>query len=90
MNRLPPTREDGEVRELTDADFKRMKPLREIDLAVVEAARNRGGRPKAEAPKVHIGFCLAADIVSAIKATGKGYAARVERVLRDALEPGKS
>jgi hypothetical protein len=46
------------------------------------------GRPKAEAPKVHIGFRLAADIVESIKATGRGYNARVEQALREALEMG--
>jgi uncharacterized protein (DUF4415 family) len=32
---------------------------------------------------------LAADVVEGIRATGKGYNARVERVLREALEQGK-
>ena len=39
-------------------------------------------------PKVHIGFRLAADVVEGIKATGKGYNARVEKVLRDAIAEG--
>ena len=38
---------------------------------------------------MHIGFRLAADVVSGIKATGRGYNARVEKVLRDALAKGK-
>ena len=64
-------------------------PLNKIDPDMAKAARNFGGRPKAEAPKAHIGFRLAADVVRGIKATGKGYNARVEKVLRDALEQGK-
>ncbi len=47
------------------------------------------GRPPAETPKVHIGFRLAADVVNGITATGRGYNARVEKVLRDALAKGK-
>jgi hypothetical protein len=47
------------------------------------------GRPPVETPKVHIGFRLAADVVNGIKATGRGYNARVEKVLRDALAKGK-
>jgi uncharacterized protein (DUF4415 family) len=39
-------------------------------------------------PKVHIGFRLAADVVEGIRATGKGYNARVEKVLREALTKG--
>jgi len=47
------------------------------------------GRPPVAAPKVHIGFRLAADVVQAIRATGRGYNARVEKVLRDALAKGE-
>ena len=47
------------------------------------------GRPPVAAPKVHIGFRLAADVVAGIRATGKGYNARVEKVLRDALAKGE-
>jgi hypothetical protein len=42
------------------------------------------GRPKATAPKVHIGFRLATDVVASLKASGRGYNARVERALREA------
>jgi uncharacterized protein (DUF4415 family) len=49
----------------------------------------QGGRPKLERPKIHVGFRLAADVVEGIKATGKGYNARVEQVLREALAQGK-
>ena len=41
------------------------------------------------APKVHIGFRLAADLVAGIRATGKGYNARIEKVMRDALAKGE-
>ena len=46
--------------------------------------RRKLGRPKAEAPKVHIGFRLASDVVASIKASGRGYNARVEQALREA------
>jgi uncharacterized protein (DUF4415 family) len=91
MNRPPLTDEDGEVRELTADDFKLMKPLADVEPGLAEAMqrmKNRGGRPKVETPKVHVGFRLAAEIVDGIKATGKGYNARVETVLRDALAKG--
>ena len=42
-----------------------------------------------DAPKKHVGFRLDATVVEGIKATGKGYNARVEDVLRDALAAGK-
>jgi uncharacterized protein (DUF4415 family) len=103
MKRRPLTDKDGEVRELTAEDFKGMRPLREVHPELIEAMqamRDRvskdrrpsehpgSGRSKAEQPKVRIGFRLAADVVKGVKATGKGYNARVEMILRDALAKG--
>jgi uncharacterized protein (DUF4415 family) len=47
-------------------------------------ALNKGCPPKAAAPKVHIGFRLAADVVENLKASGPGYNVRVEEALRAA------
>lgn len=77
--------EDGEISELTLADFRRMKPVRKVMPDLIEAAaafRKKVGRPKSEAPRVHIGFRLSADLVERIRATGPGYNARVEKALR--------
>ena len=52
----------------------------------VEAGR---GRPPVEQPKVHIGLRLSADVVKGVRATGPGYNARVDRVLREALAKGE-
>lgn len=85
--RPPLTDEEGEVRELTREDFKGMRPMREAMPEFIEAMkefRRKLGRPKAEAPKVHIGFRLASDVVASIKASGRGYNARVEQALRAA------
>ena len=85
--RPPLTDEEGEVRELTREDFRGMRPVREAMPELIEAMgdfRRKLGRPKAEAPKVHIGFRLASDVVASIKASGRGYNARVEQALRDA------
>jgi uncharacterized protein (DUF4415 family) len=85
--RPPLTDEDGEVRELTREDFRGMRPVREAMPELIEAMaefRRKLGRPKAEAPKIHIGFRLASDVVASIKASGPGYNARVEQALREA------
>jgi uncharacterized protein (DUF4415 family) len=85
--RPPLTDEEGEVRELTREDFRGMRPMREVQPEFIEAMeefRRKLGRPKAEAPKVHIGFRLASDVVASIKASGRGYNARVEQALRAA------
>jgi uncharacterized protein (DUF4415 family) len=92
----PLTDEEGEVRELTEEDFKSMRPIAEVDPGMLKAVaewRRKGGRPKSEAPKVHIGFRLAANLVASIKATGKGYNARVKKALSEAfmkIEPASS
>jgi uncharacterized protein (DUF4415 family) len=89
--RKPLTDEDGEVRELTAEDMKRFRPIQETDPGMLEAvaAFRRRGRPPVESPKVRMGFRLAADVVKGIRATGRGYNARVEKVLREALAEGK-
>jgi uncharacterized protein (DUF4415 family) len=47
-------------------------------------ALDKGGARKAEGPKVHIGFRLAADVVESVRASGAGYNVRVEQALRAA------
>ncbi len=83
--------DDGEVRELTEAEIGRFRPIQEIDPGMLEAVAEfrRRGRPPVDSPKVRIGFRLAPDVVRGIRATGRGYNARVETVLREALAEGK-
>ena len=85
----PPPADFDENPEWTEADFARAKPFKEGFPEQHSAWKNRGGRPPVESPKVHIGFRLAADVVEGVRATGKGYNARVEKVLREALANGR-
>ena len=82
------TDHDDDSPELTDADFARARPFPEM-FPELGRKKAQGGPPRPARTKVHVGFRLAADVVEGIKATGKGYNARVERVLREALEQGK-
>jgi uncharacterized protein (DUF4415 family) len=84
----PPPPEFEENPEWTEENFARARPFKEVHPEFY-AAWKKGGRPRVESPKVHIGFRLAADLVKSIRATGKGYNARVEKVLREALEQGR-
>jgi len=61
-----------------------MRLVREATPEAMAESRRQLGRPKAEAPKVHIGFRLAADVVESVRASGPGYNARVEQALRAA------
>jgi uncharacterized protein (DUF4415 family) len=66
MPKRPLTNKDGEVRPLTAEDFKHFRPIAEVDPGMIEAAEEfrRRGRPAiGDAPKLHIGFRLAADVV---------------------------
>ena len=80
---------DDDNPEWTEAEFARAVPFGEMFPEQARGLKSQGGRPRLERPKVHVGFRLAADVVEGIKATGKGYNARVEKVLREALAQGK-
>jgi len=80
--------ESVDVPEATDEEFARAKPFKEVFPTQYKAWKKMG-RPPIATPKIHIGFRLAADVVQAIRATGRGYNARVEKVLREALAKGE-
>jgi uncharacterized protein (DUF4415 family) len=81
--------DDNDNPEWTEADFANAKPFKEVFPEQHAALGRQGGRPRLASPKVHIGLRLAADVVNGIKASGRGYNARVEQVLRDALANGR-
>lgn len=86
----PPPPNLDESPEWTEHDFARARPFKEgFPEQHASWSKSKGGRPPVEQPKVHIGFRLAADVVEAVKGTGKGYNSRVERVLREALAKGQ-
>jgi uncharacterized protein (DUF4415 family) len=88
MAKDPHLIEDEDNPEWTEADFARAKPFKEVFPEQYKAWKKLG-RPPVETPKVHIGFRLAAEVVDGIRASGKGYNARVEKVLREALAKGE-
>jgi uncharacterized protein (DUF4415 family) len=57
--------------------------------AKLAAAPVQRGRPKSASPKVRLGLRLSADLVERIRASGPGYTARVEKVLREGFGPKK-
>jgi uncharacterized protein (DUF4415 family) len=88
MSKHPdPAMIDTENPEWTAENIARARPFREVNPVLFEAWKRRG-RPSIETPKVHIGFRLAADVVDSIRATGRGYNARVEKILREAIAKG--
>jgi uncharacterized protein (DUF4415 family) len=77
-----------DVPEMSAEDFARSRPFKAVFPEQYKAWK-RMGRPSAASPKVHISFRLASDVVDAIRATGRGYNARVEKVLRDSFARGE-
>ncbi|MGI9213136.1 MAG: BrnA antitoxin family protein [Methylococcaceae bacterium] len=82
-------RPDDDSPELTEADFKRMRPASEMLPEILgtemaaEMLKPKGGRPRSETPKVFIGIRLDKTVVEAFKATGKGWQTRMNQVLSD-------
>ena len=79
---------DEENPEWTAEKTTEARPFREVFPDQYAALKKRG-RPPVETPKVHIGFRLAADVVERVRASGRGYNARVEQVLREAITKGR-
>ena len=73
----------------TKADFKRARPLKEVDPALFAMLGKRRGRPPVQFPKKQITMRLSSKIVDEIKASGAGYNARIERILEEALDKGR-
>jgi uncharacterized protein (DUF4415 family) len=75
---------DGEVRELTEEDFNHFRPSSEAIPDIIEAfARMRGMRGPQKSPvKERVGLRLDADVVEHFRATGSGWQARVNEILK--------
>lgn len=77
-----------DVPEMTDEDFAPALPFEQAFPDLARSLKKQGGRPKLERPKVKVACRLAADVVDAVKASGKASNARVEQILRDAIAKG--
>lgn len=62
--------EDSDTRELTDGEFRKLRPL---------------GRPKAEFTKERITIRLSPEVVAKFRATGSGWQSRIDKALQEYL-----
>ena len=86
-SRLPLIDEDGEVRELTKADFEQAVPLSALPLDLqnsLKALRRRGSQK--EPTKVPTTIRFDADVLTALKASGRGWQTRVNDARREVLK----
>jgi uncharacterized protein (DUF4415 family) len=90
MSKKPLTDEAGEVRELTLADMRAMHPAADVlppELLAVLPKRKPGQRGPQKTPlKVPTTIRFDAEVLEALKATGKGWQTRVNAMVREWLE----
>jgi uncharacterized protein (DUF4415 family) len=72
---------DEDSPEMTAADFRRARLMREVMPEVVEAFKRGRGRPKSAAPKERVSLRLDAKVLSAYKLTGPGWQKRIADTL---------
>ncbi len=81
--------DDPDTCELTEADFKRMRPAAEVlpeifgAAMAIEMLKPKGGRPRTDTPKVFTGIRLDSDVLEAFRATGKGWQTRMNDALKE-------
>ncbi len=90
MNKRPPlTDAHGEVRELTSEDMALFRPAKEVlppelYAGLVEMNRRAGVRGAQKAPlKQPTTIRFDADVLAALKATGRGWQTRVNDAMRE-------
>ncbi|MDP4300356.1 BrnA antitoxin family protein [Leptothrix discophora] len=90
MSKRPPlTDAEGEVRELTAADTAEFKPAKdvlppELYAGLLEMNRRAGVRGPQKSPlKQPTTIRFDADVLAALKATGKGWQTRVNDAMRE-------
>lgn len=87
--KINPELVDEDTPEWTKEMFANARPLRDVFPELAEFSEKRkAGRPKSENPKKSKTFKLSAALIDAIVASGKGYNARVEAALQQALQQG--
>lgn len=83
--RKPLTNKEGEVRELTEEDFKAAVPFSALPKRLQAKLRAMRGPQKAPT-KERITIRLSRDVVERFRATGEGWQTRIDAALRDYLK----
>lgn len=78
---LPLTDADGEVRELTEEDFKHFNPFSSLpeDLQIVLRGRSK----QKSAARISTTVRYSPEVVAYFRATGKGWQARMDDALKE-------
>jgi uncharacterized protein (DUF4415 family) len=90
MKKKPLTNKAGEVRELTDADMKKMRPARDVlpeKLLKILPQRKIGQRGPQKLPvKISTTVRYSPEVLDYFKETGTGWQKRMDEVLREYIK----
>ncbi len=78
-------RPDADIPEMTAADFRKARPVKDVLPGLVAAAKRARGRPRIENPKQHVSLRLDATVIAGFKAQGPGWQSRINETLTRAL-----
>lgn len=82
MNRQPLIDADGEVRELNAKDLAAFRPAKEALSPELYATLTKGRGPQKSPLKIPTTIRFDADVLDALKASGKGWQTRVNDLVR--------
>lgn len=84
-NRKRLINEDGEVRELTESDVKRMVGFASLPDSLKQTLSSRKRGPQKAPTKEMVSIRLSRDVVEEFRATGSGWQRRVDQALEQWL-----
>ena len=75
---------DPDNPEATEEELLKARPFAEVFPEFAESIRRSRGRPIVEARKQQVSLRLDPDVIAKFKATGRGWQARVNEILKQA------
>lgn len=96
LRELPPITDEEEARiqagialdpdnpEITEEEFRQMRPFAEVFPQWAAEIRRARGRPTSETPRKVVSIRLDQDVIEKYRASGKGWQARMNADLRKA------
>jgi uncharacterized protein (DUF4415 family) len=76
---------DSDIPEMTVADFRKARPVKDALPGLIAAAKRARGRPRITNPKQHVSLRLDAKVIAGFKAQGPGWQGRINETLARAL-----
>ncbi|NGO52890.1 BrnA antitoxin family protein [Allomesorhizobium camelthorni] len=75
---------DPDDSDVTDGELAQARPFKDVFPDLYKKIERARGRPKLEKPKQVVSIRLDQDVIAKYKATGKGWQARINDVLKNA------